>query len=264
MTADIIPFKIERQDDGELRISDVELSKHLGYSSVRAFRNAIRKNIDDIKELDFCTTAMQKSSGGRPEKIYWLTERQAVHMTYRADTPEARQIAILLTKAFVALRRKTERHLPLPEFFRLQLINDQVRQWQREYPATFFIELHRVLGLRRPAIGNHSNCSHFINRYVYQFLFGALGLDAIRGANPADEEHVRAHKHHQVLREKHMPRLRQHIDKVGALLANAVSISHFDDMFNRSFPSMDTQIGFMFAETPLLAISRTPAQEAAR
>ncbi|KAA8387850.1 hypothetical protein FKW31_03065 [Acetobacter sp. DmW_136] len=183
-------------------------------------------------------------------------------MTYRADTPEARQIAILLTKAFVDLRRKTERHLLLPEFFRLQLINEQVRQWQREYPATFFIELHRVLGLRRPAIGNHSNCSHFINRYVYQFLFGALGLDAIRSANPADEEHVRAHKHHQVLREKHMPRLRQHIDKVGALLANAVSISHFDDMFNRSFPSVDTQIGFMFAETPLLAISRVSTQEA--
>lgn len=69
MTAEIIPFKIERQADGELRISDVELSKHLGYAEVRNFRKVIRKNLDDIRQLDFCASVAQKSEGrGRPEK----------------------------------------------------------------------------------------------------------------------------------------------------------------------------------------------------
>ncbi|GBR31284.1 hypothetical protein AA11826_0769 [Komagataeibacter oboediens DSM 11826] len=253
MTAQIIPFKIERQQDGEFRISDAELAGHLGYAEVRYFRQAIRKNLSDISELDFCVIVTQKSSGGRPEKIYWLTERQAIHMVYRADTPVARELAIKLTKAFVELRRKTRLEMPLPEFFRLSLVNDQVRQWQREYPDGFFVDLHRVLGLDRPAIGNHSNCAHFINRYIYKFLFGELGLTAIRDANPADEEHVRAHKHHQVLKAKHMPALRQHIEKVATILSCAISLRQFDDLFNRRFPSVNTQIGFMFGEMPVMA-----------
>lgn len=254
MTAQIIPFNIERQQDGELRISDEELASKLGYEDIRVFRRLIKKHEDNISQLgDVFSKLIAPEGGGRAARVYHLTEQQAVFMVSRSDKPAATTIMIGVSRAFVDMRRKTQREMPLPEFFRLSLINDQVRQWQREYPDGFFIDLHRVLGLTRPAIGNHSNCSHFINRYIYKFLFGELGLTAIRDANPADEEHVRAHKHHQVLKAKHMPALRQHIEKVATILSCSISLRQFDDLFNRRFPSVNTQIGFMFGEMPMMA-----------
>ena len=51
MSAEIIPFRIERQDDGELRISDIELAERLGYGEVRNFRKVIRLQLSDLQEL---------------------------------------------------------------------------------------------------------------------------------------------------------------------------------------------------------------------
>lgn len=256
---EIIPFRIERQADGELRISDVELAEKLGYADVTVFRRLIRKYVDLLNKINVLhfRTVTHGAKGGRPTQAYWLTEAQALFIISRSDMPIASDIMVQVAQAFVSMRRQLQQALPLPELFRLALINDQVRDWKQEFPDHFFQHLHRVLGLKRPSIGNHSNCAHFINRYVYAFLFGQLGLTAIREANPTDDEGVRAHRHHQVLKEKHLPKLRQHIDKIDTLLANAISLNHFDDMFNRAFPQPDTQIGMMFGEAPKTAREAT-------
>ena len=252
--ADIIPFRIECQADGELRISDVELAERLEYSDVKLMRQVINRNRTDLLEFGLIfTVKINTGAAGRPEKEFWLNRAQAVHAVYRSETPKARQIAISLTKAFDSLLDRARNNLPLTELFRLAILNDQVRQWQKEFPDGFFHNLHRVLGLARPSIGNHSNCAHFINRFIYGFLFGKLGLSVIRDANPSDDEGSRAHRHHQLLKEKHLPKLRSHIEKVDGLLANATSLQHFEDMFTRAFPQSNTQIGFLFAtEAPRL------------
>lgn len=249
---EVIPFRIERQDDGELRISDVELAEKLGYSRTRDFRRIARTHAARIDRMGGARTDRAPLSDTDQQLVtrYWYTEAQAIFLVSRSDRDIASDIMVEIALRFAAMRRETQRNLPVREWFQLQIIADQISIWEREYPVRFFDHLHRVLGLTKPGRNNHSNCGHFINRYVYAHLFGALGLDVIREANPADDEYKRAVRHHQVLKERHKPALRQHIDKVGAILANAVSLNHFDDMFNRAFPQPDTQIGMMFAEAP--------------
>ena len=250
MSADIIQFKIERQDDGELRIKDADLSQRVGYSDVKLMRQVINRNRSDLSEFGLIfTVKINPISGvGRPEKEFWLNRAQAIHAIYRSDTEHSRRLAIDLTKAFDSLINQTQRSLPIREWFQLNIISEQVSIWEREFPVGFFDNLHRVLGLAKPGRNNHSNCGHFINRYVYSFLFGKLGLSVIREANPADDEYKRALRHHQVLKDKHKPALRQHVDRVGVMLSLSVSIGHFDDQFNRAFPLPNTQIGFLFQE----------------
>lgn len=252
MSAEIIPFRIERQDDGELRISDIELAERLGYPDVKLFRQLIRRNRADLDELGFCFTVKQNSGeqGGRRETVFWLNRAQAIHAVYRSETPVARRLAIVLTRAFDELLKQTQRSLPIKEWCQLNILSEQVSIWTREFPPGFFDHLHRVMGVTKPGRNNHSNCAHFINRYVYRFLFGSLGLEVIREANPAYDEYQRALRHHQVLKERHKPALRQHIDRISVMLSLSISLNHFDDQFNHAFSKPNTQIGFIFRETP--------------
>lgn len=251
MSAEIIPFRIERQDDGELRISDTELAERLEYTDLRVFRRLIKLHEPNLAQLgDVFSKHIAPKTGGRAAKTYLLNEQQAVFIVSRSDMPVATQIMILVSRAFVEMRRQTQRALPIREWMQLAILSEQVSIWEREFPAGFFNHLHRVLGVTKPGRNNHSNCSHFINRYIYSFLFGKLGLEVIREANPADDDYQRAVRHHQVLKDKHKPALRQHIDRVGVMLALSVSLQHFDDQFNHAMSLSNTQIGFLFSEVP--------------
>lgn len=246
--ADIIPFQIERQDDGEARISDVEMSERLGYPRIADFRHLIRNHkqtLNKFNHLAFNQRALPQG-GGRPVTEFWLTEAQAIYIVTKSEAKLAVEITVAIVKAFVAYRRGTINQ-KLYGAVGMELLGFTPRTYRREYPESFFLNLHRVAGWTRPEGNNHSNCAHFINRYIYEFLFGELGLVALQEANPADEGQ-RAHKHHQILKDKHMPRLRQHIEIIAALLANAISLDMFDDSFNRVFPKLNTQVGFLFGE----------------
>jgi len=249
MTAEIIQFRIERQDDGEARISDVELAERIGYADVKDFRALIRRHKDTLGQFGFLRTVRGNSDGrGRPTFGFMLNEQQSIFVVAKCDMPMAVAITVEVVKAFVAYRRGTI-NPKLYGVVGMEMLGFSPRTWKREYPEAFFRHLHRITGWPRPEGNNHSNCAHFINKYVYEFLFGKLGLAALKEANPADEGQ-RAHKHHQILKDKHMPRLRQHIEMVSGILALAVSLDMFDDSFNRVFPKPDTQIGFLFGERP--------------
>ena len=254
MTAEIIPLRIERQDDGELRIGSDELAHRLGYVDSRVFRRLVIKHEPNLRRLgDVFSKRIAPLNGGRSTRNYLLNEQQAVFMVSRSDQPIATELMIDVSRAFVDMRRQTQRSIPIREWFQLNIVSEQVSIWEREFPSGFFNQLHRVLGLAKPGRNNHSACGHFINKYVYTFLFSEIGLDVIREANPADDEYRRAVRHHQVLKERHKPALRQHIDRIGVMLSLSVSVQHFDDQFNHAFTKSDTQIGFVFRETPRLS-----------
>jgi P63C domain len=247
MSADIIPFRIERQDDGELRISDAEMADRLGYSTVKDFRSLVRRHAKTLNKFNVLRAVQHRNEmGGRPSFEYFLTEQQAIFVVAKSEMPKAIDITVAIVKAFVAFKR-TQINPNLYGVVGMELLGFAPRGWQKEYPDSFFVHLHRIGGWAKPDGNNHSNCSHFINKYIYEFLFGELGLRALKEANPADEG-VRIHKHHQMLKDKHMPRLRTHIELVAALLANAMSLGMFDDAFNRVFPRPNTQVGFLFNE----------------
>ena len=250
MTAEIIPFRIERQDDGEPRISDKEMAQRLGYPNVFEFRRLITRHSRTLAKFGVLVTVPETpgTAGGRPTKAYLLTEHQATFIVGKSEMPIATDIYVAIVKAFVAYRRGSV-NPKLYGVVGMELLGFTPRVWQKEYPDTFFAHLHRVTGWTKPDGNNHSNCAHFINRYIYEFLFGELGLAALKEANPADEGQ-RASRHHQMLKDKHMTALRKHIDVVSALLAISVSLDMFTDSFNHAFPRKNTQIGFLFGEMP--------------
>jgi hypothetical protein len=250
MSADIIPFRIERQDDGEARVSDVEMAERLGYPEVKNFRALIQKHAKTLNKFNVLRVQREITPGqsGRPSVSFFLTEQQAIYVVAKSEAPLATEITVAIVKAFVAYRRGAVNQ-KLYGVVGMELLGFSPRVWGREFPERFFLDLHRVAGWTRPDGNNHSNCAHFINRFIYEFLFGELGLAALREANPADEGQ-RAFRHHQILKDKHMPRLRQHIELVTALLAVAVSLDMFEDSFNRVFPKPNTQVGFLFGEMP--------------
>lgn len=244
---DIIPFQIGRQDDGELRISDIEMAERLEYPSIRDFRRLISRHSSTLRQFgQLCTVPTRNEKGGHAVNSYSLSEQQAIYVVAKSEVPLAVEITVAIVKAFVAYRRSTINQ-KLYGAVGMELLGFTPRTWGREYSESFFLNLHRVAGWTRPEGNNHSNCAHFINRYIYEFLFGELGLVALQEANPADEGR-RAHKHHQMIKDKHMPRLKQHIEIIAALLANAISLDMFDDSFNRVFPKLNTQVGFLFGE----------------
>ena len=250
MPADIIPFRIERQDDGEPRISDVEMAERLGYARVADFRALIRRHAKTLKQFNVLRAVRSRNENGGPGfTTYSLTEQQAIYIVTKSEMPLAIEITVAIVKAFVAYRRGSV-NPRLYGVVGMELLGFAPRAWQKEYPDEFFHHLHRVGGWTKPDGNNHSNCAHFINRYIYEFLFGELGLAALKEANPTDDGYQRASRHHQMLKDRHMPALRKHIEAVYALLANAVSIDMFTDSFNRAYPRKNTQVGFLFSEMP--------------
>lgn len=238
-------------NDNEPRIHDEELARRLGYvrpSDIRYLIKRHEKTLKKINQLHTVRVSFERPQGGVVHvREYWLTEAQAIILIGKSETAYSDEVFAEIAKAFVEFKRR---------FFRADLYGAILRDvllpaprtWQPEYPESFWMELHRVGGWQRPAGNNHSNCAHFINEFIYSYLLGELGLKALQGVNPANDAGERAHRHHQFIKEKHLDRLRQHIDMVERLLSNSASIGHFADQFARFFRVPRAQLGFLFPE----------------
>lgn len=234
--------------DGEPRIRDTDLALRLDYSDVSEFRKLIRRNEKYLNRINILVASPVIHSGaGRPTTAYLLTETQAVFIIGQSGTPKAKDIAVEIAIAFVEYRRRTF-DTRLYGAIARDLLLPAPRQWEKEFDERFWLNLHRVGGWRRPVGNNHSNCAHFINHYVYGYLLGSLGLAALRDANPRNDDGERVLRHHQMLKDKHLSRLRLHIAVVTSLLANAGSLGHFADQFARAFPDANLQLGLLFSD----------------
>lgn len=267
--SNVVSFKIEQQGDGELRITDAELGRRLGYDDMRVFRRLIQKHEDNLAQLgDVFSKRIAPKGGGKSSKSYFLTEHQALFMISRSDMPAATSIMINVARAFIEMRRAMKAPSLTKELLALNILSPEVRVWERHFEKPFFDNLHRVLGLKKPGRNNHPNCGHFINRFVYGFLFGTLGLDVIRDANPkkvvrlrddGTAEYVRAYRHHQMLKTEHEPVFQQHIRTLNTILGLSNGVQHFEDQFNAHFQQHETQIGFAFNEVRARLNAKEPA-----
>ena len=86
MSADIIPFRIERQDDGEPRISDVEMAERLGYPEIGIFRRLISRHVRTLARFGVLVTVVKTPGAvvGRPGKAYLLSEHQAIFIVTKS------------------------------------------------------------------------------------------------------------------------------------------------------------------------------------
>lgn len=248
--------------DGEPRVRDADLAERLGYANVKNFRSLIRANEKYLRKINQLRERRDRCPGGGRDVVeYWLTEAQAIFIIGQSGTPVAKDISVEIAIAFVEYRRRTF-DTRLYGAIAKDLLLPAPRQWEREFDDRFWLALHRVGGWKRPAGNNHSNCAHFINRYIYEYLLGQLGLTALRDANPRDDAGERACRHHQLLKDKHLGRLRLHIAVVTGLLANASSLGHFADQFARAFPDANLQLGLLFSDEAPVPGARRGAGEA--
>ena len=247
--------------DGEPRVRDLDLGDRLGFSRPEDIRKIIRRHEKTLKKINVLATVAQTPDpkvGGRPARIYNLCESQAVFIIGKSETEIADDLFAEIAIAFVEYRRRAF-DTRLYGAIARDLLLPSPRNWEREFDEGFWINLHRVGGWKRPDGNNHSNCAHFINRYVYEYLLGSLGLAALRDANPRNDDGERMHRHHQLLKDRHLDRLRRHIAVVTGLLANAVSLRHFADQFARAFPDANVHLGLLFIDEPVVTSSQAEA-----
>lgn len=96
-------------DGDEARVRDIDLAERMGLARPRDVRRVITANWAEVAahgEIRICALGAQNTRG-RPGLEYWLTEDQALAVVALLKTPRARDVRIVLVKAFGALRRGT-------------------------------------------------------------------------------------------------------------------------------------------------------------
>ena len=249
--ADIIPFRIERQDDGELRITDIEMAERLGYARVRVFRALIVRHLATLRQMGEVRTVRHRNeNGGDTYNSFSLTEHQATFIVMKSDMPIATEITVAIVKAFVAFRR-SQINPKLYGVVGMELLGFAPRTWQKEYPPEFFMHLHRVAGWTKPD-GNKSIPTVAISSTKYRLrvpVWRTRPRRTERG-KPSRRRAKGTPASSDAQGQTHAEAAQIHIKTVTGLLGISVSLAMFDDSFNHFFPKPNTQVGFLFGEMP--------------
>jgi len=114
-------------------------------------------------------------------------------------------------------------------------IDEEARQWIKEFPDEFFEELDRIYDNPKTTPQKRPRYyGRFINSYVYEPIESGFVLDKLNELNPADEKGARKKRLHQYLNEeKGIQVLRNRIGKVTALLQISANRRVFRNNFNR-------------------------------
>lgn len=124
-----------------------------------------------------------------------------------------------------------------------KFISKEFRQWEQEFPDSFFDMIYRLYGLKRqnPDSNRHPQFfGHFIRRYVYFPLAHSRGaiLEKLEEKNPVVYENGgRRHKFFQYLTDQiGMNAFRQHLWKTVGIGEGAKDKASFERSFYRAFP----------------------------
>jgi hypothetical protein len=98
------PSDINTVIDGQPRILDVRLAEVLGFSRPRDIRPLIERHRAALERLGrICGTVPQIRGRGRPATEYWLTKKQAIFITTKAETERATDATIGVVEVFDAV-----------------------------------------------------------------------------------------------------------------------------------------------------------------
>lgn len=94
--------------DGDERVSHRRLAAALGMSADWKLRQLVERNIVEFQRFgEVSTTAVETSAkGGRPGKLLWLNEGQAILAAVRSDAPRAADVRYQVIMAFMAYRQQ--------------------------------------------------------------------------------------------------------------------------------------------------------------
>ncbi|ARO21958.1 hypothetical protein TAL182_CH00123 [Rhizobium sp. TAL182] len=84
---------------------DVELAKHLGMKVTRTIRTLIKDNASELADHGTLMASATKSTGGRPAKVFYLNESQALLVCMFSRTQKAALVRKQVIDVFMAHRQ---------------------------------------------------------------------------------------------------------------------------------------------------------------
>ncbi|UOM36375.1 P63C domain-containing protein [Acuticoccus sp. I52.16.1] len=141
-----------------------------------------------------------------------------------------------------------------------QYIEEEIRQWEKQFPDAYYDELNRIYGSRRlttttsgAVIQNRpQHFAKFTRKYVYHPLENGAVLEELDRLNPkVNARGDRRTRFHQHLTEGYgLEKLKAQVRDVQTLLAVSTDMSEFRRLFARRFPDASVGEDDLFAEPP--------------
>ena len=145
-----------------------------------------------------------------------------------------------------------------PDALRLlvqQYLEDEKREWQKEFPDEYYQELNRIYGSKSTAIrksgaivlNKPQHFAKFTRSYVYEPLENGAVLEELDKLNPyIDSKGTRKDRFHQHLSKDYgIEKLRLQVREVITLLKISDTVNEFKKLFKKRFPRKDDQIDLL-------------------
>nr|WP_298925551.1 P63C domain-containing protein [uncultured Erythrobacter sp.] len=137
-------------------------------------------------------------------------------------------------------------------------IEDEQREWEKEFPDDFYLSLNKVYGsdpyIARQGgalvINKPQHFGNFTNKYVYGPLEKGEVLKELQRLNPkVDAKGTRKEKLHQFLSKGYgLEKLREQRQEVLTMLKLSDDIDEFKRLYEKRFGPMDDQWSFFFPD----------------
>lgn len=145
-----------------------------------------------------------------------------------------------------------------PDALRLlveQYLEEEKREWQKEFPDEFYKELNRIYGSQNTTtrksgaivINKPQHFAKFTRSYVYEPLENGAVLEELDKLNPKlDMKGTRKNRFHQHMSEEYgIEKLRLQMREVLTLLKISDSVAEFKKLFKKRFPRKGDQIDLL-------------------
>jgi hypothetical protein len=145
-----------------------------------------------------------------------------------------------------------------PDALRLlvqQYLEDEKREWQKEFPDEYYSELNKIYGSQKTAIrksgaivlNKPQHFANFTRDYVYKPLENGAVLEELDKLNPIlDHKGTRKDRFHQHLSKEYgIEKLRLQVREVITLLKISDSVAEFKKVFKKRFPRSGDQMDLL-------------------
>lgn len=99
---------------GVVLIEDLRLADALGFSDRHMIRTLIKRHVEALQQFGEVSVMQRKPSakGGRPSRVFYLNEEQAIFITAKSDTPRAAEITVEMVRVFRSYLKGREEDTP--------------------------------------------------------------------------------------------------------------------------------------------------------
>lgn len=268
-------------EDGRRVINKKGMAKAIGLKSEggnsfirtvgrKGLGSEIGQKLHDLIENPIYFNYLRSDPGHAYEADVLVEVCKAIKRAYDADKLTATQEdlyhqAMAILNAFAkigvvalideATGYQTERS---PDALRLlvqQYLEEEKREWQKEFPDEFYKELNRIYGSQNTAtrksgvivINKPQHFANFTRSYVYEPLENGAVLEELDKLNPKmDTKGTRKSRFHQHMSEGYgVEKLRLQMREVLTLLKISDSVTEFKKVFKKRFPRKGDQIDLL-------------------